>query len=86
MESRNEKFLEDLFEIEGNDDFQKEVLEEQRDTESIIVKNIDPTPLRRCTRISKGHDMSDYYLYNSENYKKVKVSQDLRDPATTLKP
>ena len=82
LESRNVKFLEDLFEIEGNDDFQKEVLEEQRDTESIIMKAIDPTPLRRSTRISKGHDMSDYYLYNSENYEKVKVIQDLRDPAT----
>ena len=46
------------------------------------MKAMDPTPLRRSTRISKGHDMSNYYLYNSENYEKVKVIQDLRDPAT----
>ena len=46
------------------------------------MKAMDPTPLRRSTGISKGHDMSNYYLYNSENYEKVKVIQDLRDPAT----
>uniref|UniRef100_A0A2N9IP74 Integrase catalytic domain-containing protein n=1 Tax=Fagus sylvatica TaxID=28930 RepID=A0A2N9IP74_FAGSY len=77
LESRNVKFLEDRFDIEGIDDSQKEVLEEQKDTEPIVVKPLDPSPLRRrSTRISKGPDMSDYHLYNSENYDKVK------DPST----
>jgi hypothetical protein len=38
------------------------------------VKPLDPSPLRRSTRISKGPDMSDYHFYNSENYDKVKDS------------
>uniref|UniRef100_A0A2N9EYJ2 Integrase catalytic domain-containing protein n=1 Tax=Fagus sylvatica TaxID=28930 RepID=A0A2N9EYJ2_FAGSY len=77
LESRNVKFLEDRFDIEGIDDSQKEVLEEQKDTKPIVVKPLDPSPLRRrSTRISKGPDMSDYHLYNSENYDKVK------DPST----
>ena len=76
LESRNVKFLEDRFDVEGIDDSQKEVLEEQRYIELIVVKPLDPSPLRRGTRISKGPNMSDYHLYNNENYDKVK------DPST----
>ena len=76
MESRNVKFLEDRFDVEGIDDSQKEVLEEQRYIELIVVKPLDPSPLRKGTRISKGPNMSDYHLYNNENYDKVK------DPST----
>jgi hypothetical protein len=84
LESRNVKFLEDRFDIEGIDDSQKEVLEEQKDTKPIVVKPLDPSPLRRrSTWISKGPDMSDYHLYNSENYDKMKdpltYSQAIKD-------
>ena len=59
----NVKFLEDHFEIEGIDDFQKKFLEEWRDIELIMVKAIDPTPLKESTWISVGFDMSNIIIF-----------------------
>ena len=53
----NVKFLEDHFEIEGIDDFQKKFLEEWRDIESIIVKGTKSMPLKGSTQISMGFDV-----------------------------
>ena len=59
----NVKFLEDHFEIEGIDDFQKKFLEEWRDIELIMVKAIDPTPLKESTWISVGFDMYNIIIF-----------------------
>ena len=59
--------MEDHFEIEGIDDFQKkfleEFLEERRDIELIMVKAINPTPLKGSTQISVGFDMSKIIIF-----------------------
>ena len=59
--------MEDHFEIEGIDDFQKkfleEFLEEHRDIELIMVKAIDPTPLKGSTQISVRFDMPNIIIF-----------------------
>ena len=59
----NVEFLEDHFEIGGIDDFQKKFLEEWRDIELIMVKAIDPMPLKESNRISVGFDISNIIIF-----------------------
>ena len=57
------KFLDDHFKIEGIDNFQKKVLEEWRDIESIIVKAMKSVPLKGSTKIYMGFDMSNTIIF-----------------------
>ena len=60
--------MDDHFKIKGIDNFEKKVLEEWRDIESIIVKAMKSVPLKGSTQIYTGFDTS-----NSINFIIVKT-------------